>query len=916
MAVERIQQAFPQDSEGRFYILYGKGIDDAFVSEAGEEWNIETALLDYLNENHFERVVFTAPHRPLYFLDDRSEDLTQPPSMLDQQDAEEQDPDEMQYLNEGPFGSLLLIRPPRRQRTRGYGNAIGDDFALGLMNRVFQDTQTCRSAIVVVQAEAWLEHFRDTRSLAGYLGEWARLPAVNKNACFFLFSVDDYPALRLLSERLPIPELRSLINRESGLKRSGYAVEIPTPEMNEVSRLIQYGAEELELPSRPEDQPLLAEFMAAEGLRARQWLSRFEETARIDLETARSAGWFRATRGEHKSIQERLDEMVGLDAIKERIQELSSWCLYQSRRKAASKRPVDPPMLHLLFTGNPGTGKTTVARLIGEIFHDLRLLNRGHLVEVKAAELIAEHVGGTALKTNQVVDQALDGVLFIDEAYSLTENERGGFGMEAVDTLLKRMEDDRERLVVIVAGYPEKMDHFLRSNPGLSRRFPKENQFDFPDYSAEDLDTILLRMLETREIPLEEKTGEVLRNLVEALFADRDAAFGNAGEMRNLAEGLDRKRAARIVKQNLPYTSPLALDDIPDRYKPYLKIETWDIDAVMLDLEKLVGLRSVKTVVEMISNRLRLDMLRRQQNPAIQVDIPMQHLIFVGSPGTGKTTVARLIGRIYNALGLLRKGHCVEVSRADLVAGYVGQTAIKTREKIHEALDGVLFIDEAYSLECGGPVDYGHEAVETLMLAMENYRQRLLVIVAGYPQEMEHFIRSNPGLRSRFGTTIEFPDFSPDELLAILTERVHQEGYTIPDPVLRKVQKYLAAVKGKQGASFGNARSVNTLFDQMKSSFAERKIREVQAQHSLQEPADLDLSTFDLVDVPVLPKNAAPQPQPRLPIFPPTKGEAPGLNANLPTAQFAEQAKPAEHRKTSPRAAAKKKALPKDGGSG
>lgn len=857
MAIERIEQAFQIDSEGRFYILFGKGIDDAFISENGDEWNIETALFDYLQmERHFGRVVFASPHHPIYFLDDRSRDLTMPASIFDRQTAEvQQETSSMQYLDEGPFGNLLLLHPPRARRSNGYSDQIGDDFALGIMNAVFHETEPCRSAIVVVQAEAWLEHFRDTRSLAGYLGEWVRLPAINKNACFFLFSADDYQTLRVLSERLPIPELRSLINRETGLKRNGYVIEIPSPEVKEVSRLIDYGAQIFELPIVGAEQETLAEYLAAEGLRARHWLSRFDDVEAINLETARRSGWFRATRGEYKSVQQHLDELVGLDAIKERVHELSAWAIYQKRRKSAGNRSGEPPMLHLLFTGNPGTGKTTVARLIGEIFHDLRLLKKGHLVEVKASDLISDHVGGTALKTNQAIDQALDGVLFIDEAYSLTEKERGGFGMEAIDTLLKRMEDDRERLVVIVAGYPEKMDHFLRANPGLPRRFPKENQFDFPDYSAEDLDRILRQMLMNREIPCDEGVAKILRGIVDALYADRDATFGNAGEMRNLIESLDRKRASRIVKQNLPDSAPLLIEDIPDRYRPYLKVETWDMDTVMVDLDALIGIQSVKTFVRSLANRLCLDDLRRKQNPQIQPDAPLQHLIFVGSPGTGKTTVARLIGRIYNSFGLLRKGHCVEVSRAELVAGFVGQTAIKTKEKVREALDGVLFIDEAYSLEQGGPTDYGQEAINTLVKAMEDNRHRLLVIVAGYPGEMERFIRSNPGLRSRFGTTVDFQDFSPAELLTIFSNLAKTEGYTVPAAVLRKVEKYLAVIKTQQGHSFGNARSVSRLFDQMKSNFAERKMQEMEKKGTNSDITSMDLSTFLPMDVPATPKS-------------------------------------------------------------
>lgn len=313
-----------------------------------------------------------------------------------------------------------------------------------------------------------------------------------------------------------------------------------------------------------------------------------------------------------------------------------------------------------------------------------------------------------------------------------------------------------------------------------------------------------------------------LQDMVEGLYARRDASFGNAGEMRNLADALDRRRAYRIVKYSLPVGEELSFSDIPAKYHQFLSPRPFDIKDVLAELDELVGLDPVKKYVRSLANRLRLEAVRRSQNTGLPASSLIQHLVFVGCPGTGKTTVARLLGKIYHSLGILKRGHLVEVSRADLVAGYVGQTALKTREKIAEALDGVLFIDEAYALERGGPTDFGREAIDTLVKAMEDNRERLLVVVAGYPVEMSRFIAANSGLKSRFGMFIEFPNYGSEEMLAILKNKAARENFIIADQVEESVLSYLMSIAQSDPMRFGNARAVMGLFEQMKNHLADR----------------------------------------------------------------------------------------------
>ncbi len=239
----------------------------------------------------------------------------------------------------------------------------------------------------------------------------------------------------------------------------------------------------------------------------------------------------------------------------------------------------------------------------------------------------------------------------------------------------------------------------------------------------------------------------------------------------------------------------------------------------------MVGLEQIKNHIKKLAYQLKYEQLRHQIDPTYTPRNNLQHMIFVGNPGTGKTTVARLIGKIYLCLGLLRKGHCVEVGRSDLVAGYVGQTALKTVDKVKEALDGILFIDEAYSLANQAGNDFGQEAIDTLVKLMEDYRERLVVIVAGYPDKMGRFIASNPGLSSRFATPMHFQDFSESELRAILIQLANQENYILDPNAVEMACDSLRIFKGKSPEHFGNARAVRNFFTQMKLKLANRIVQ-------------------------------------------------------------------------------------------
>ena len=833
--MDRLTSLFTAPSPSRVYMLYGAGVQDIYLNSQLQELPFEAALFETLHLQGFERIVYFTMHRSVYFYDDHSRALSRPPV-----------PDRL-LLQQGPLPGLRVYQPPLMADAPTAvesGSLMGDLLALRMLDTLLHQTDGPRTALIFPQAETTFRFFEDPRTLAGLIGDWVQLSPSNPNAAVFVFATDDYSALSHLADSLPVPEFRTLIQRVQVLTRPAPNLcHLGGPDSGEISNLLTLFQQRGAILVQAEAHSL-AVSLAQSGLLMRYWLACLAAAPRLDMFTARQAGWIESHGENGLEPWQELDALVGLAPIKQRLREQAAWVELQKTRGRISSAT-----LHMIFTGNPGTGKTTVARLIGEIFLRMGVLRRGHLVEVRGSELTAEHVGGTAVTTNTIIDRAMDGVLFIDEAYTLVERERGGFGKEALDTLLTRLEEARDRLVVIAAGYPEPMRRFRMANPGLKRRFPEENVLDFPDFSPEELWQILQNMLTSRNIPWKEPMGATLLTLIQGMYRIRDEGFGNAGEMRNLAEALDRRRASRIFSllttpaavrpssaaSQLPPGSnhltqlptraaeiPLELEDLPETYRAYLPSSIPNLPDLLSELDNLIGIEPIKTEIRSLVERLQIEQIRLGAGILGNVPSPLlQNTLLVGNPGTGKTTVARLLGRCYHSLGLLTKGHIVEVSRAELVAGYVGQTALKTMDKIKEALDGVLFIDEAYSLDGGGG-DFGREAVDTLVKAVEDYKHRLIVILAGYPDPMDEFLSLNPGLSSRFPLRLVFPDFSDEELGEILHLTANQAGYTLAEGVLQTAQAALRTLHELHSETFGNARAVLHLFERMRALHAQR----------------------------------------------------------------------------------------------
>lgn len=536
---------------------------------------------------------------------------------------------------------------------------------------------------------------------------------------------------------------------------------------------------------------------------------------------------------------------VGLEVVRQEVLRQASYIHVQKLRALQGLRVPNWPSRHLVFLGNPGTGKTTIARIIAGLYQRLGILKTDKVVETDRAGLVAPYIGQTALKTRAIVESALGGVLFVDEAYALARAGSQDFGKEAIETLLKMMEDHRDDLVVIVAGYTAEMDDFLNSNPGLASRFNR--YIHFPDYTPAELLKIFLNFCATHSYVLSESTHHGLQTIFSREIQVQRERFSNARYARNLFEKVIEAQAQRVYalanasKSDLQAILPIDVESGLGETLPADDGMAANYEAVLKKLNDLIGLGRVKKQVQRLFDFVRIQGARAKAGSKVATGFS-QHLVFTGNPGTGKTAVSRIVADLYCSLGIIPSNHIVEVDRSGLVAGYIGQSAIKTREVLESALGGVLFIDEAYALASSdGENDFGKEVIDTLLKFMEDHRDQLVVIVAGYPQPMKAFIDSNPGLRSRFNHYIEFDDYEPDDLLKIFDFFCSESEYVL-DAAARSLLLGNLVTLFQAGQTTDNGRFVRNLFERCIEVQSER------ISHLLGN-AGMDLNALTTIDI-------------------------------------------------------------------
>ena len=519
-----------------------------------------------------------------------------------------------------------------------------------------------------------------------------------------------------------------------------------------------------------------------------------------------------------KSAMEELESYIGLNKVKQKMREFEASIRMKERRRKLGQELDDSGFMHMVFTGNAGTGKTEVAKLVARILCEIGVISNPEPVIAERGDLVAKYVGQTESKTNEVIEKAIGGVLFIDEAYTLAKKGSGSdFGQEAIDALLTAMVKYRNNLVVIAAGYTADMERFLAANQGLKSRFG--TIIEFEDYTPDELYAIFERLCKKQGFVIEENAVEPVKEYLAKQSGNTD--FGNARGVGRYFQEIKERQGSRLLKLD---ETEMSEEEIKKVYSIFTLEDVVEEDgnksnkqnekSAMEELESYIGLNKVKQ--KMRELEISVKMRKRRQELGQEVGSNgFLHMVFSGNPGTGKTEVAKIVARVLCEIGVLSNPDPVIAERGDLVAEYVGQTEKQTNAVINRALGGVLFIDEAYTLvKAGGSGnDFGQEAIDALLTAMVKYKDNLVVIAAGYTKDMERFLESNKGLKSRFAEIIEFEDYTADELYAIFNSIMKKRCFTMSEQAEKLVYEYLAGKSGDE--DFGNGRGVGRFFDRI-----------------------------------------------------------------------------------------------------
>lgn len=529
----------------------------------------------------------------------------------------------------------------------------------------------------------------------------------------------------------------------------------------------------------------------------------------------------------------RLDELVGLENVKTQIRQMKNRMNFYGG--ASAERSSGN---HMVFLGPPGTGKTTIARIITRILYDFGYIQENRCVEIDGGYLKSPYVGQTTERANAIIQYAMGGVLFIDEAYVLTQDKNSSQGAEAVGILLKAMEDNRNDFVCIMAGYEDNMNRMLASNEGFASRIKHKIYFD--NFTVEEMAEIfkgLMRKSGTARYRIEPEAFDLLKRHFEK--ERRVPGFGNARVVRNAWDSILDIHADRFmqgdVAEDMKYV--IMKTDVERYVEVRSKQMTEDgrnfiasrnLDSTVISLQELKGKTKPgsedpdKDLAALTGLSVVKDEIKRMKAQFSFYDGNMEnngnHMVFLGPPGTGKTTVASIMTGYLYQMGLIQENSYLDINGDFLRGMYLGHTGKRTEAVVQYAQGMVLFIDEAYLLTSkdGSSDAFGQEAIGVLLDAMEKFRKNFVVIFAGYDAEMQNFLDVNSGLRSRISLEFHFQSYTPHELAQMMKNVAKANGFTVDKSVWVPLQRYFKTQV--ENPKFGNGRFVRQFFEAAKKN--------------------------------------------------------------------------------------------------